>query len=201
MPKKSNHTQAILDLVGSADNITTSDVAEALKLSSSRARELLAIELKAGTIDRHHADVDGCKVLVYTIKGDGPEEFPDKLNRLKAEVEAEKSDKPAKTTKPTKAPKKAKTPAAPKTKVVKTPKDKKPRRKASGAGKPNAKKVVNPQQTLDLKKAMIERNNGKMVWQNRMWSITVAGETTQMKSRDLAKHTLESLAKDLGLTV
>lgn len=192
MGKASNHTAAILAAITKfGDNCTTGDIAEALGLSASRTREVLALEIKAGTIDRHHAEVDGCKVLVYTIGGKVP-----------APVEAVKETAETLVApKATKAATKAKATKPAKVKTVKTPKEKKPRRKASGIGKPNAKKVVNPQQTLDLKKAMIERNKGKMIWANRIWTISANGKSEQFKSRDLAALTLEALAKMFGITV
>lgn len=182
---KSKHSAAILKFVAENEHCTTSDIAEALGLSASRARELLALELKAGTLQRDHHEVDGCKVLVYwpTPLASGSPAQPETAETLTA---PKASKKPAGK-------------AAPKAKQPKAPKERKPRRKASGIGKPNAKKVVNPQQTLDLKKALVERNGGKMVWANRVWVITVGKDQTVFKSRDLAALTLEDLANQLGI--
>lgn len=192
---KSKHSQAILSFIaglGAGIPATTSLIAEHLELSASRTRELLAVELKAGNVTREHIDEDGCKVLAYKVaSGKAPEASDESQAPAKAEdLVAPKAGK-----------KTAGKPAA-KAKKAKTPKgERKPRRKASGIGKPNAKKVVNPQQTLDLKKALVERNGGKMVWANRVWVITVKGKSETMKSRDLAGLTLEALAKQFGLTV
>jgi hypothetical protein len=213
---KSKHSQAIIAFIAGFQHgkPTTGEISEALGLSSSRTRELLALELKAGTITRDHQEVDGAKILVYSVANakTSTEHVPDQDQDEETEVDeiteqtesAENLTAPAPKVKASgKGSRGGKKAADAKPKAIKTPKaakERKPRRKASGVGKPDAKKVINPQQTLDLKKAMVERNGGKMVWENRVWNISIKGkEGAVLKSREVAKHTLESLAKFLGI--
>lgn len=80
--------------------------------------------------------------------------------------------------------------------------EKKPRKsrgKSSGAGNPTAKKVVNPQPTLELKKAFMKSNGGKMVWSHRQWMVAANGHEQVFLSRQLAALDLVSFAKKFNL--
>jgi hypothetical protein len=72
---------------------------------------------------------------------------------------------------------------------------------SAGKGNPDAKKIINPQPTLDLKKRVIRHAGGKMEWQNRQWEITVKDEDFKFSSRDLAKMTVGDLAKKVGISL
>jgi hypothetical protein len=49
----------------------------------------------------------------------------------------------------------------------------------AGLGHPDAKKLVNPQHTLELKKDAAKKLGGKMLWVNKHWVVNVpAGEFT-----------------------
>jgi hypothetical protein len=75
--------------------------------------------------------------------------------------------------------------------VVETPKA--PRRPI-GLGYPHAKKLVNPQHTLELKKVAVAKAGGTMVWAKKAWAIkNAAGQEFLIASRDLAANTVDSL--------
>lgn len=66
----------------------------------------------------------------------------------------------------------------------------------SGKGKPGAKKIVNPQRTLELKKAFIAKNGGSMKWATgRVWHIDVGSTHVSMTSREMATITIGELCK------
>jgi hypothetical protein len=67
------------------------------------------------------------------------------------------------------------------------------RKAPTGLGKPNAKKVVNPQNTLELKKSAVRAAGGKMVWGNRTWTITCGKKDFIFASRELAALTTAQL--------
>lgn len=72
----------------------------------------------------------------------------------------------------------------------------------SAKGHPSAKKVVNPQPTLEIKKLAIRLAKGTMVWANRVWVITIPGrDAVTMHSRELAKMTVGELCKALHIEV
>lgn len=71
----------------------------------------------------------------------------------------------------------------------------------SGKGHPGAKKVVNPQPTLELKKLAVRQAKGSMTWANRTWHIAVNGKEMQMSSRELASLSIGDLCKNLGIAV
>lgn len=157
---------------------TTGDLAQALGLSTSRTREILGAEVKAGTITRKHIDEDGTKVFAYSLAEAG------KAGDAAADL--------LETT-PTKAKGKGK-----KAKVVKAPKEKKARKTSDGRGHPEAKKAINPQNTLEMKKAMVREIGGQMVWAERLWHFNFKGGTSvTLASREVAAHTVESLKKAL----
>jgi hypothetical protein len=71
----------------------------------------------------------------------------------------------------------------------------KPRKPLSdqGRGKPDAKKVINPQPTLDLKKKHIQKLGGTMEYKNRQWEIEVNGTSDVLTSKEMARLTLGQL--------
>lgn len=72
----------------------------------------------------------------------------------------------------------------------------------SAKGHPSAKKVVNPQPTLEIKKLAIKQAKGTMAWTNRVWVISVPGREAQIvQSRELAKMTVGELCKMFGIAV
>jgi hypothetical protein len=66
--------------------------------------------------------------------------------------------------------------------------------KATGRGNPEATKSVNPQSTLDLKKARVESIGGKMVYTGRKWVITMKDKTViEFISREIAALSADEL--------
>ena len=73
---------------------------------------------------------------------------------------------------------------------------------SSAKGHPSAKKVVNPQPTLEIKKLAVRQAKGSMVWANRVWVITVPGRNSvTIHSRELAKMTVGELCKAFGIEI
>lgn len=67
-------------------------------------------------------------------------------------------------------------------------------RRPAGLGYPGAKKLVNPQHTLELKKTAVQKAGGLMVWAKQHWAIkNAAGQEFIVKSRELAAETVASL--------
>jgi len=92
----------------------------------------------------------------------------------------------------------------PDTVIHKAPLTKKEKRKPrEGRGQPEAKKIVNPQETLELKKEAVLSVGGQMLWLGRMWHIkTNKGVVRTIPSRHLAQMTISNvraIAKDLPL--
>jgi hypothetical protein len=77
-------------------------------------------------------------------------------------------------------------PAAPTEKKVRS-------NRPAGLGHPNAKKLVNPQHTLELKKTAIAKLGGSMVWTNKNWSIKVPAGEFSFPSRELAAFSVATL--------
>jgi len=171
-------------LLGSP-NLSAAMIAEAINASPSRTREVLAKMVEGGTVTKVKNPTD--KIFLFALS-DSESSLDDEpaadLGITEAPVEA----KPAKT----KALKEAK---------AKVAKVRKERKAPSGRGNPAAKKVVNPQPTLELKKAAIRAAKGKMVWANRKWSITANGMSLDFASRELADMTLTQLCKAFGIPV
>jgi hypothetical protein len=70
-----------------------------------------------------------------------------------------------------------------------------------GRGKPEAKKVINPQPTLDLKKKHIQALKGTMEYKNRQWEIEIPelGVEDNLTSKEMARLTLGQLFDRLGV--
>lgn len=56
----------------------------------------------------------------------------------------------------------------------------------AGLGHPNAKKLVNPQHTLELKKAAAAKLGGSMVWAGKNWLVKVPAGEFILQSREMA---------------
>lgn len=63
----------------------------------------------------------------------------------------------------------------------------------AGLGYPEAKKLVNPQHTLEAKKAAVAKLGGRMVWTNKNWSINVPAGEFSFPSRELAGLSVATL--------
>jgi hypothetical protein len=72
----------------------------------------------------------------------------------------------------------------------------KPRRPA-GLGYPNAKKLINPQQTLELKKEAAKKLGGSMIYQNKNWIIKVPVGEFKIPSRVLAGLSLATFLEHI----
>lgn len=67
-------------------------------------------------------------------------------------------------------------------------------RRPAGLGYPTAKKLVNPQHTLELKKSAIEKSGGLMVWAKKFWAIkNAAGAEFVIESRKMASLSVAAL--------
>lgn len=79
----------------------------------------------------------------------------------------------------------------------------KPRKPLSeqGRGNPSAKKVINPQPTLELKKKLVRQAGGTMEYKNRQWEIEVNGESFVFPSRQLAGMTAGQLCAEVGVEI
>lgn len=154
-------SEAIRAFIASRDSgASVAEVAEAVSLSPSRARELLNKEVRLGELDRAPLESDP-KAWVYFIA----------------------------------------TEKKPKKKRARAPRNKGEILATAGKGKPTAKKIVNPQPTLELKKRVIHQAGGKMVWANRQWEIKVNDEDFVFSSRALAEMTVGDLAKEVGISL
>ena len=87
------------------------------------------------------------------------------------------------------------------TEVESKTKQAKPRKALAdqGRGKPTAKKVINPQPTLELKKKVVREAGGTMAYANRQWEIELKNESFVFPSRQLAAMTVGDLAKAVGI--
>jgi hypothetical protein len=64
-------------------------------------------------------------------------------------------------------------------------------RKPQGLGNPQAKKLVNPQVTLELKKSAAAGTGSLLTWQARSWVLIYQDQTrVQISSRELAALSL-----------
>jgi hypothetical protein len=88
-----------------------------------------------------------------------------------------------------------------KEKKVRAPREKGQILASAGKGKPDAKKIINPQPTLDLKKKVVRLAGGKMAWGNKQWEITVHNEEYKFSSKDIAGMTVGDLAKKIGISL
>lgn len=72
-------------------------------------------------------------------------------------------------------------------------------RRPAGLGYPAAKKLVNPQHTLELKKSAVAKAGGLMVWAKQHWAIkNAAGQDFLIASRELAAETVASLLQRIA---
>lgn len=71
-------------------------------------------------------------------------------------------------------------------------------RRPAGLGHPEAKKLINPQHTLEMKKAAAQKLGGTMVYQNRNWIIHVPKGEFKIPSRTLAGFSLASFIQEIS---
>lgn len=97
--------------------------------------------------------------------------------------------------KPTKKSKAAKAKVT-KAKVVKA---KKASRAATGLGRPDAERTMNPQSTLELKKAKVREIGGRMEYAGRKWVITLKDKhRVDFTSREMAGLTADKLIASIN---
>jgi hypothetical protein len=76
----------------------------------------------------------------------------------------------------------------------KTTKAKKVPRAVSGKGYPDAKRSMNPQATLELKKTKVREIGGNMVFAGRKWVITLKDKrVVEFVSREIAALSADEL--------
>jgi hypothetical protein len=185
--KPSHHLPQIVQaLAGHPEGLSTGEIANALGLSSSTTREILTNEVKRGNIERKHIEQDGAQVFAFFNTQKVLDANDDELDALMASGDDEAT--------------KAQVEGAPDDSRPKEAKRKKTRSRGptSGRGHPEAKKAINPQQTLEDKKAITKELGGTMSWAGRQWHMKGPDFDISMTSRELASFTLEQFRKKLG---
>lgn len=71
-------------------------------------------------------------------------------------------------------------------------------RRPAGLGHPTAKKLINPQHTLEMKKTAAQKLGGTMVYQNKNWIIHVPAGEFKIPSRTLAGFSLASFIQEIS---
>lgn len=76
----------------------------------------------------------------------------------------------------------------------------------TGKGNPNARKIINPQPTINLKNWVVRSNGGIMKYSNRIWTMEFPGpdgttRTVECNSKTMAGMDLNAWAGFLGITV
>jgi len=175
--KPSQHLSQIISVLNEHPGMSTGELANALGLSSSRAREILTAEVKRGHIERKQAEEDGAQVFQFfnVVKGD--DDLMDAGDELANEQQA--ADAP--DDKPIKEAKRGR------------------KSTMTGRGNPEAKKAINPQATLEAKKAIAKEAGGTMTWAGRLWHIKGPEFDFTMTSREIATFTLDSFRKKVGV--
>lgn len=188
-PKKAQKpSQRLPDIIEALEQnpegMSTGELANALGLSTSHARDILTAEVKRGNLKRQEVDEDGATVFKFFNVQDTPKS--DELSDLMGLGDEQAT--------------KEQVVGAPSDKRVKEAKRaRKPRAKgpASGRGNPDAKKAINPQQTLEDKKDIAKELGGTMTWAGRQWHIKGKDFDITMSSREIASFTLEQFRKKL----
>lgn len=160
--------------------MSTGELASALGIATSTAREILSAEVKRGNLRRIEVEDDGATVFKFF-------NVESKINNNDLMEEGdEQANKEQTAAAPVKLGKEAKR------KRVKSP--------TSGRGNPEAKKSINPQQTLEDKKDITKEFGGTMTWAGRQWHIKgIDGiDDFSLTSREMAGFTLEQFRKKLG---
>lgn len=188
-PKKAQKpSQRLPDIIAALEanpeGMSTGELANALGLSTSHAREILTSEVKRRNLRREEVDEDGTTVFkFFNVQGTPKsDELEDLMGLGDDKATAEQVD------------------GAPSDKMVKDVKrTRKPRTKGptSGRGNPEAKKAINPQQTLEDKKDIAKEFGGTMTWAGRLWHIKGKNFDITMTSREIASFTLEQFRKKL----
>jgi len=190
MATRKQTTAKVIEVLTKKPGQGTDSLAKALELSTSRTREIMGILVKEGIVTRRQVEEDGFKVLRYDLA---------EATQAAADVRDTNTDILDATPSKPKANKKA----GSKKKDKAEPKERRVRQKTSGLGHPDAKKIVNPQNTLELKKAAVKEKGGSMRWESRRWVVTMGKKSYTVRSRDLAAMTIDDVVacnfpEDLG---
>lgn len=70
-----------------------------------------------------------------------------------------------------------------------------------GRGRPEAKRIMNPQPTLELKKKFVREAGGTMEFKGRQWTIVVKDRTFLFPSRQMAGMTAGELCAAVGIEI
>lgn len=176
--------EIIETLEANPDGMSTGELAEALGLSNSHAREILTSEVKRGNIKRTEVDDDGTTVFKFfnaDHKNGDLEELMGTGDEQATVDQVEGAPQPL-------------------GKEVKRGRKNRTKGPNSGRGNPDAKKSINPQQTLEDKKDITKEFGGTMTWAGRQWHIKgVKGvDDFSLTSREIAGLTLEQFRQKLG---
>lgn len=184
-PKKAQKpSQRLPDIVAALsenpEGMSTGELAEALGLSNSHAREILSAEVKRGNLRRDEVEDDGATVFKFFNVEQS--ELEDLMGTGDDTATMEQVD------------------GAPQPIGKEAKRGRKARAKSpnSGRGNPEAKKSINPQQTLEDKKDIVKELGGKMTWAGRLWHMKGDDFDLTMTSREIAGLTLEQFRKKLN---
>jgi hypothetical protein len=182
-PKKAQKpSQRLPDIIAALeqnpDGMSTGELASALGLSTSHAREILSSEVKRGNLKRTEVDDQGTTVFKFFNV-----EHRDELDDLMATGDEEAT--------------RAQVDGAPDLKKRKEAKRARSPGPLSGRGHPEAKKAINPQQTLEDKKAITKELGGTMSWAGRRWHMKGPNFDVSMTSREIASFSLEQFRRKL----
>jgi hypothetical protein len=182
-PKKpSQHlAEIVATLEQMPEGLSTGQIAASLGLSTSHAREILTNEVKRGNIKRAEVDEDGTTVFKFFNVAHKNGDLDDLMATGDEIADSEQIAHAPDTSTPKEAKRKGK-----------------PRGATSGRGNPEAKKAINPQQTLEDKKAITKELGGTMTWAGRQWHMKGPDFDVSMTSREIATFTLDQFRKKLG---
>jgi predicted transcriptional regulator len=191
--KGSKPSQRLPDIVAALHQnetgMTTGELASALGVATSTAREILSAEVKRGNIRRVEVEDDGATVFKF-FNINGLNKAMDQPHKDELEDLMGTGDDTATKEQVAGAPQ-------PLGKEAKRGRKRRAKGPNSGRGNPTAKKSINPQQTLEDKKDIAKELGGTMTWAGRLWHIKGPEFDLTMSSREIAELTLEQFRKIL----
>ena len=189
LKKGSKPSQRLPDIIEALEEnqtgMSTGELASALGIATSTAREILSAEVKRGNLRRVEVEDDGATVFKFfnVEKHNSSTELDDLMGT---------GDEQATTDQIAGAPQSI-------GKEAKRGRKNRTKGPNSGRGNPEAKKSINPQQTLEDKKDITKEFGGTMTWAGRQWHIKgVKGvDDFSLTSREIAALTLEQFRNKL----
>lgn len=189
--KAGKPSQRLFEIVDALEQnetgMTTGEIANVLGIQPGSARDILSAEVKRGNLRRVEVEDDGATVFkFFNVEGTPKSDERAGLNDDLMEEADDKATAEQVDGAPVKLGKEAK-------------RGRKQRAKSpnSGRGNPEAKKSINPQQTLEDKKEIAKDLGGTMTWAGRQWHVKGPNIDYSFTSRELAGFTLEAFRKKL----